>query len=200
MDSMYIGSSDCAALLAGLKTESHGNLLRRFVSNEKPYYNAKASPIDALRTGAILEDRYFLTLPDGYYEQSKAYCSELDILRSSIDFSLWDDGKIIDFDELKTSNFEDFLKLHDADINYIKKKYKNNYNQVQFQLLCTGLDSANIVFLSVYSYDDEVNINRDIQPNDILKFRVERDEEVIDKIRTRSAIFQNLKDYYTKTD
>lgn len=198
MKSMYVGSGDCYALLSGKDTKTHQKLLQRFVSNEKPYYNALNSPIDALRTGAILEDRYLLTLDDGYYSQYKAVCTELDVLKSSIDFAKIESGKIIDFDELKTANFDDFLKLQNADIEYIKKRYKANYNQVQFQLLCTGLDSANLVFLVVYSYEDEINQERIIQPNELVSFRVQRDEEVILNIRTRALIFQNIKDFYTK--
>lgn len=79
MNTMYIGSGDTTALLAGLNTETHYKLLRRFVSGVKPYYNARASPIDALRTGAILEERYLLTLPDNYYAQYLARCEELDL-------------------------------------------------------------------------------------------------------------------------
>ena len=65
----YIGSGDVHALMMGKDTKGHLALMQRFVSDVIPYYNAKASPIDALRTGAILEDRYFLTLPDGYFCQ-----------------------------------------------------------------------------------------------------------------------------------
>ena len=69
MKSMYIGSGDVHALLMGRNTDGHQKLLRRFVSGEKPRYNAKASPIDALRTGAILEERYFITLGENFYSQ-----------------------------------------------------------------------------------------------------------------------------------
>lgn len=193
---MYIGSGDTTALLAGLNTQSHKKLLQRFVSDERPYYNALASPIDALRTGAILESRYLLTLDNGYYEQVKAVCKEFDVLKSSIDFAKLENSRIIDFDELKTANFDDFLKIRDGGIEYVKKKYKNNYNQVQFQLLCTGLESANLVFLVVYTYEDEVNQERNIQPNEIITFRIKRDKDVISKITERATIFQQIKDFY----
>lgn len=200
MKSMYIGSGDCTALLAGLTTNTHTKLLQRFVSNELPYYNSKLSPIDALRTGAILEDRYFLTLDSDYYSQHKAVCEEMNVLKSSLDFAKLDNGKVVDFDELKTANFDDFLKIQEAyenkNIEFIKKKYKNNYNQVQFQLLCSGLDAANLVFLVVYEYDDEKNMARDIQENEVVIFRIERDEEVIEKIKSRAKIFQQIKDTY----
>ena len=199
MKSMYIGSSDIGALLAGQNTLSHKKLLQRFVSDEKPYYNAENSPIDALRTGKILEARYLHTLPDDYYEQHKSVCPEMDVLVSSIDFARLDSGKIIDFDELKTAQFDDFLKIQEANsIDYIKKKYKSNYNQIQSQLLCSGLDSANLVFLVVYTYEDEINYNRDIKENEIIKFRIQRDNEVINKIKERALPFQQLKDFYIK--
>ena len=193
---MYIGSGDTSALLAGLNTKSHKNLLQRFVSDEIPYYSAVSSPIDALRTGVILESRYLLTLDSSYYEQVKSVCNELDVLKSTIDFAKLENGKIIDFDELKTANFDDFLLIQKGGLGYVKKKYKNNYNQVQFQLLCTGLKSANLVFLVVYTYEDEVNQERDIQENEIIQFRIERDEDVINKIKERASIFQTIKDFY----
>lgn len=195
MKSMYIGSGDCASLLAGLKTQAHLNLLRRFVSGEVPYYNALASPIDALRTGAILEDRFFLTLPDDYYPQYKVINEEQDVLKSSLDFAKLDKGEVVDFIELKSVSFYDFLEINDID--YIKKKYKNYYNQVQFQLYCTGLQSATLCFLCVYSYDDNENRVREINTEmDTKRFTIERDEKVIQKIRERAEIFQQLKNLY----
>lgn len=201
---MYIGSGDVSSLLSGLNTQAYHKLLQRFVSNEKPNYNAKSSPIDALRTGAILEDRYFMVLEDDYYTQYKATCKEMDVLTSTIDFAKIDNGNIIDFDELKSCNFDDFLLIQTAhsedNLDYIKKNYKSNYNQVQEQLLCSGLNEANLVFLVVYSYDDEENMSRDIKPNEYVKFRVKRDESVISLIKERAKIFQTIKDYHTKNN
>lgn len=203
MKSMYIGSGDIVKLLAGKNTKSHQSLLSRFVSDEIPYYNAFASPIDACRTGAILEDRYYLILPDGYYPQYKVISSEMDVLTATIDFALLSSGKVIDFDELKSIYFNDFLVMQErvnADyevyISVIKKLYKTYYNQIQEQLYCSGLDEANLVFLAVYTYEDEVNYSRNIQPNEYIKFRIKRDEHVINIIKERALIFQQIKDYY----
>lgn len=200
---LIIGSGNTTALLSGLNTKGHHSLLEAFVSNITQYRNAKASPVDALRTGAILEDRYHLTLSDDYYAQHKATCKELSALRSSLDFAKIDKGEVVDFEELKTCSLLDFLefeKFRDdgaSGVEYIKKKYKNYYNQVQFQLLCTGLESATMVFLAVYTYEDEINLTRDIKPNEIIKFSIQRDEKVIELITKRAAIFQQIKDYYT---
>jgi hypothetical protein len=198
MESMYIGSGDVSSLLAGKNTQAFKKLLKRFVSDEKPYYNAKASPINALRTGAILEDRYYLYLSDDYYSQCKSICIENDILISTIDFAKYNNGNISEFQELKTCQFDDFLKLRNADIDYIKKSYKNNYNQIQHQLLCTGLMSATLVFLVVYEYDDEINYNRDITDQDLIKYEIKRDKEVISKILDRALFFKNIRDSYEK--
>lgn len=204
MISMYIGSGDVSSLLAGLNTQAYQKLLQRFVSNEKPNYNAKASPIDALRTGAILEERYFLTLPDEYYQQYPVVCKDMDVLKASIDFAKLDNGKVIDFDELKTCNFDDYLLLQTAhsegNLDYVKKNYKANYNQIQEQLLCSGLSEANLVFLVVYSYDDEENMNRNIKPNEFIKFRIKEDKDVMLQIVKRAEIFQKIKDYHTKNN
>ena len=200
---MYIGSGDCSALLAGKDTASHLKLLQRFVSDEMPYYNAENSPIDALRTGAILEDRYLLNLPNDYYAQYKITCREHDVLKSTIDFAKIQNGNIVDFDELKTCNFNDFIKFEEFKnsspsqyIPFIKKAYKNNYNQVQFQLLCSELTEANLVFLVVYDYNDDENRTRDIKENEYIKFRIQRDESVISLIEERAQIFQTIKNYY----
>jgi len=196
MKSMYIGSGDTSSLLAGKKTLAYKKLLQRFVSDEKPYYNAKASPIDALRTGAILEDRYYLYLEDSFYSQCKIICNEFDVIVSTLDFAKYHEDKVVEFQELKTCQFDDFLKLQNADIDYIKKAYKNNYNQVQHQLLCTGLESATLVFLVVYEYEDEINYNRIISKDQIIKFEIKRDEIVISKIIERASFFQTIKDLY----
>jgi len=198
MKSMYIGSGDTSAILAGKKTLAYKKILQRFVSDEKPHYNAKASPIDALRTGAILEERYHLYLEVDFYPQCYVICDEFDVLKSTLDFAKYNDNKVIEFQELKTCQFNDFLKLQNADINYIKKNYKNNYNQVQQQLLCTGLDSATLVFLVVYEYIDEVNYSRDILDDEVIKFEIKRDEDVISKIIERASFFQTIKDLYNE--
>lgn len=204
MTSMYIGSGDCAALLAGINSETHARLLRRFVSGVTPHYNALASPIDALRTGAILEDRYFQIMPDHYFAQVKVVCRQQNVLKSSIDFARLEGGRVVDFDELKTCQFSDFLEFESfrgdepAGVEYIKKRYTHNYNQVQFQLYCTGLDSANIVFLVSYTNNDAQNLAREIKQNEYLKFRIARDESVIEMIRRRAAIFQQIKDVYVR--
>lgn len=197
MISMYIGSGDTSSLLAGKNTKAFKKLLQRFVSDTKPHYNAKASPIDALRTGAILEDRYLLYLDDNYYSQCKAICKESDVLISTVDFAKYMDGKIVEFQELKTCNFDDFLKIQkNCNVEYIKTNYKQNYNQVQQQLLCTGLKSATLVFLVVYEYDDEINEQRIIEDEHLVKITIERDESTISKIKERAKIFQTIKDYY----
>lgn len=202
MKSMYIGSGDVHALLMGRNTDGHQKLLRRFVSGEKPRYNAKASPIDALRVGAILEERYFLTLGENFYSQYVVTSKEMNVLKCSLDFAELKDGEVINFEELKTCNFNDFLLFeqfrnnYDGAINYIKKYYKSNYNQIQEQLYCTELQSAYLVFLAVYSYDDEENYIREIKANEYIKFLIFRDEVVISEIKERANIFQTLKDYY----
>ena len=140
-ETMYIGSGDVHALMSGKDTKSHIALMQRFVSGVKPYYNAFASPIDALRTGAILENRYLLTLPDNYFAQYVVRSDEMDVFKCSIDFARIDKGKLTDFDELKTLYLSDYLDFiepikHDnrALVEYVRKKHKAYYYQVQEQL------------------------------------------------------------------
>lgn len=204
MKSMYIGSGDVSALMSGTKTEAHKKLLRQFVSDECPYRNAVASPIDALRTGAIIENQYYDTLPIGYFPQFVVWSEEMNVFRATLDYALLYNGDIVDFDEVKTINFEAFLKLieykdqaYEVYIPIIRKQFKKYYNQIQEQLYCSKLDQANLVFVAVYSYDDEENFNREIKDNDIIKFRIKRDEQVIAEIKTRGSIFQTIKNHYT---
>jgi len=193
---LIIGSGDISALMSGINTKTHGDLMRKFVAEDKPYYNALASPIDALRTGAILEQNYLRLLSDDYFIQYKATNEEMDVFTSSLDFAKINGGKIVDFDEMKTIHFSDYIELIHPMIGLdeleqkklLLKNFKKYYYQVQIQLFCSKLDSANIVFVSVDSYDDEVNMFRQIQENEYVKFRVFRDESVIEAIKERGQI------------
>lgn len=205
IETMYIGSGDVHALMSGKESKSHISLMQRFVSGIKPNYNAYASPIDALRTGAILENRYLLTLPDNYFTQYVVESEDMDVFKCSLDFAKIEKGILVDFDELKTIALSDYLEFiepikndNNALIDYIRKKHKSYYNQVQEQLYCTKLESCNLVFLSVTSYDDDYNWNRMINPNEYCKVRIHRDEESISRIIERGLIFQQIKNFYTK--
>lgn len=203
---LTIGSGDITKFLSGKSTKGFSELLQKFVSDNAPYYNSFSSPIDALRTGAILEKRYAMQVDEDYYSQFKATCEKYNCLKSSIDFAKIENGNIIDFDELKTIHLADYLdfiiplsELSQKEYTeVIKKKFKSNYNQVQFQLLCSGLQSANLVFLSVTSYDDEQNNRRIVFKNDYIKFRIQRDETVIKNIEEPARFFQSIKDYFVK--
>lgn len=199
---LTIGSGDIPNLLMGKKTKGYASLWQKFLDDYSPYYNAFASPIDALRTGAILEGTYLRYLPDGYFFQVKKEHNNFDCLRVSLDFTRIDKGEIVDFDELKTIWFTDFVdtiksieKSNDHQ-SLIKKSFKNNYNQVQSQLMATNLESANIVFLCVYSYDDTENNMRVVQDRDVVKFRITRDNEVIDRIESELEPFQKVKNIF----
>ncbi len=204
MSYLKIGSGDVKYLLSGKKTKGYADLWRKFMSETQPYYNALASPIDACRTGAILETAYLQTLSDDYFVQVKQTCNEMTVFRSSIDFAKINAGIVVDFDELKTIFLTDYIDIivpiSQLDINLqqeaIKKKFKKEYNQVQFQLLCAGLDSANLCFLSVDTYEDSVNWEREIDGRDVKKFRISRDEEVIKTALKRGQIFQQVADHF----
>lgn len=127
----------------------------------------------------------------------------MDVFKCSLDFAKIENGKVVDFDELKSIYLSDFLEFQGIKdspgdlLAYICKKYKAYYYQVQEQLYCTELDEANLVFLSVLSYDDEENYNRKILPNEYLKVRIKRDEAAIHQIKERGLIFQQIKDCYS---
>lgn len=198
---LNIGSGDCGSLLARKNTKTYQNLWAKFIG-EKPYYNALGSPIDALRTGAILEDVYFSICPENCYVQVNVRCKEMDVFSASLDFAFIEKGQIADFEELKTIYFPDFVELveplrglpYDEYIPVIKKKFKKYYNQVQFQMMCSGLNKCTLVFIPVYSYDDSENLTRQIKPEEVAKFDIIRDEKVISQIVERGQIFQLVKD------
>lgn len=192
---MYIGSGDVSSLMSKKETKAYQTFFSRFCSGEIPYYNAKASPIDALRTGAILEERYFLILPENYFPQMKVVSKEMDVFKASLDFGKIEGGKISDFDELKTIWFEDFFKIEETE-SFVKTKYKKYFNQIQEQLYCSELLSCNIVFLAVYSYKDEINYTREITEKDIKRIRINRDEKTIEKIKEAGEIFQTIKNNF----
>lgn len=200
---MYLGSGDTTALLSGIDTKGYLSLLQRFVSNVKPVYNAKASPIDALRIGAILEERYIAQFDDdNYYPQVCAVCPDMDVLICHLDIAKMEEGKVIEFIEVKTVGFIDFqdmILMSDEELlKHVKKAYKNYYNQVQQQMLCTGLREASIHFIQVFDYADDNNYNRIIKPPEVLKCRIMADDDIQNKILDRSMIFQEIKNYFTK--
>lgn len=201
--SAYIGSGDVAAMMAGKDTKTYLSLMQRFVSNELPVRNAKESPIDALRTGAILEERFLLTLDDSYFAQYFVQSEEMDVFKATLDFAKLDGGEVVDFIELKTVGFNDYLTMvepirddNEALLEFLKKKHKNYYFQIQEQLYCTKLEKAHLCFLSVTSYDDDENYTRIIMPHEYTIVEVERDDEVIDAICERGKIFQTIKDNF----
>lgn len=203
--STYIGSGDVASMIAGKDSKAYLSLMQRFVSNEIPVRNAKESPIDALRTGAILEQRFFLTLDDSWFCQYFVQSNEMDVFKATLDFAQLEKGEVVDFIELKSVNFDDYITMVEpikndnaALIDYLKKKHKAYYYQIQEQLYCTGLERAHLCFLSVISYDDAENYARDIKENEYTKVLVERDDEVIDAIKQRGEIFQSIKDNFKK--
>ena len=174
IETMYIGSGDIHCLISGKNTKSHMSLMQRFVSGIIPYYNAKASPIDALRTGAIMEDIYLKSLPLWFIPQYVVRSDEMDVFKASLDFAEIKDGQLYDFRELKSVYLTDYIDNiqpikgdNDKLIEFIKKKHSAYWNQVQEQLYCSKLKSCYLVFICVNSYDDEENYKRIITDDDI---------------------------------
>ena len=203
IETMYIGSGDIHALMSGKDTKNHISLMQRFVSGVKPYYNAKASPIDALRTGAILEDRYLASLPIWFIPQYVVESKEMNVFKASLDFAEIKEGMLYDFRELKSIYLNDYIDYiqpikgdNDKLLDYVKKKHKDYYNQTQEQLYCSELDSCYLVFICVNTYNDEENYHRVITDDDVTMVRIYRDEKVISDIKQRGFIFQQIKDYY----
>lgn len=199
---LTIGSGDIKDLLAGQNTKQHSKLWDKFLSDDRPHYNARNTPIDQLRTGAILEERYYDYLPDYYLAQGKITSKEMDVLTVTLDFS---STKSEYFEELKSVYFDDFIILqkeqakgYKSFLNFIKKRYSIYYNQIQSQLYATGYNIGCLTFIVVYSYVDADNLSREIKPNELIKIMVPKDKNVISDIKHRLTPFQQVKDFYTK--
>ena len=205
LTTLYIGSGDVHALMMGRTSAGYLRLLQRFVSGIVPHYNALASPIDALRTGAILEERFYDTLPFGWFPQYRVQSDEMDVFRASLDFAKLDDGRVVDFIELKTVNLDEYIENiqpivddNDALLEFLRRKRPSYYNQIQEQMYCAGLDVAHLVFLSVTSYDDAENYARDIKENEYVMVTVPRDNGTINEIKENGKLFQTIRDELKK--
>ena len=201
LSTLYIGSGDVHALMMGRTSAGYLRLLQRFVSGIVPHYNALASPIDALRTGAILEERFYQTLPFEWFPQYRVQSDEMDVFRASLDFAKLDEGRVVDFIELKTVNLDEYIENiqpivddNDALLEFLKRKRPSYYNQIQEQMYCAGLDVAHLVFLSVTSYDDAENYARDIKENEYVMVTVPRDNDTISEIKEKGKLFQIIRD------
>lgn len=201
LSTLYIGSGDVHALMMGRTSAGYLRLLQRFVSGIVPHYNALASPIDALRTGAILEERFYQTLPFEWFPQYRVQSDEMDVFRASLDFAKLDEGRVVDFIELKTVNLDEYIENiqpivddNDALLEFLRRKRPSYYNQIQEQMYCAGLDVAHLVFLSVTSYDDAENYARDIKDNEYVMVTVPRDNDTINEIKEKGKLFQTIRD------
>ena len=205
LSTLYIGSGDVHALMMGRTSAGYLRLLQRFVSGIVPHYNALASPIDALRTGAILEERFYQTLPFEWFPQYRVQSDEMDVFRASLDFAKLDEGRVVDFIELKTVNLDEYIENiqpivddNDALLEFLRRKRPSYYNQIQEQMYCAGLDVAHLVFLSVTSYDDAENYARDIKDNEYVMVTVPRDNDTISEIKEKGKLFQTIRDELKK--
>ena len=205
LSTLYIGSGDVHALMMGRTSAGYLRLLQRFVSGIVPHYNALASPIDALRTGAILEERFYQTLPFEWFPQYRVQSEEMDVFRASLDFAKLDEGRVVDFIELKTVNLDEYIENiqpivddNDALLEFLRRKRPSYYNQIQEQMYCAGLDVAHLVFLSVTSYDDAENYARDIKDNEYVMVTVPRDNDTINEIKEKGKLFQTIRDELKK--
>lgn len=201
LSTLYIGSGDVHALMMGRTSAGYLRLLQRFVSGIVPHYNALASPIDALRTGAILEERFYQTLPFEWFPQYRVQSDEMDVFRASLDFAKLDEGRVVDFIELKTVNLDEYIENiqpivddNGALLEFLRRKRPSYYNQIQEQMYCAGLDVAHLVFLSVTSYDDAENYARDIKDNEYVMVTVPRDNDTINEIKEKGKLFQTIRD------
>lgn len=146
-----------------------------------------------------------MVLDDSWFYQYHVQSDEMDVFKATLDFAKLEAGEVVDFIELKTISFNDYITQiepikddNNALVQFLQKKHRAYYNQVQEQLYCSRLERAHLAFLSVTSYDDEENKLRVIKPNEYTMVEIERDDEIIDIIRERGHIFQLIKDELKK--
>lgn len=194
---MRIGSGNIKDLLQDKNSKGFKKLLIDFIKDEPINRNALNSPIQQFRTGAILEEVMYKSMPENYMAQVRVKSDLFDIMTCTLDFALLDKGKVTYFVEMKTLNFDSFISLYSASnrLEHIKKYYKSYYNQVQEQMLVTGLKTCTIMFVVVLSDDDNDNWNRVFKKEDIVNVVVPFDEMVGNKIIERISFFQQIKDF-----
>lgn len=195
---MRIGSGQTTKLLQKRDTKGFKDLIAEFVSDKENYPDSLKSPINAFRAGAILEEVMYKYLPDEYLPQIRVKSKIYDVMTSTLDFAVIENRKVIKFKEMKSINFEDFLKLNSSKskIEYVKQKYRSYYNQVQQQLFVTDLSEAILMFIPVYdSSNDTENWNRIIEPFEIIEVNIQKDDRVQLLIEERAIFFQSLKNY-----
>lgn len=194
---MRIGSGNVKDLLQDVNTKGFKKLLIDFIQDEPQNRNALNSPITQFRTGAILEEVMYKYMPDIYMAQVRVQSKEYDIMTCTLDFALLEKGEVTYFVEMKTLNFDSFITLYSTanKLDYVKKHYKSYYNQVQEQMLVTGLKTCTIMFVVVLSDNDNENWNRVFNKEDIVNVVVPFDEKVGNKIIERIKFFQQIKDF-----
>lgn len=194
---MRIGSGNVKDLLQDVNTKGFKKLLIDFIQDEPQNRNALNSPITQFRTGAILEEVMYKYMPDIYMAQVRVKSKEYDIMTCTLDFALLEKGEVTYFVEMKTLNFDSFITLYSTanKLDYVKKHYKSYYNQVQEQMLVTGLKTCTIMFVVVLSDNDNENWNRVFKKEDIVNVVVPFDEKVGNKIIERIKFFQQIKDF-----
>lgn len=195
--SRHIGSGDIPSLMAGVKTKKHQELINKFMSGEKPNYNAYLSPINQLRTGKIIEDRYARCVD--LIPQWHVVSDDMNVFAATLDYVRLENRKVVYFEEVKSIWHEDFDKLPKKEVDreiYIRHKKKDIYNQVQEQIYCSKLMFGVVTFIAVYSYEDEINYSRNILESEILKTVINRDEAAIHNITKRGLPLQKIKDLY----
>lgn len=194
---MRIGSGNIKDLLQDKNSKGFKKLLIDFIKDEPINRNALNSPIQQFRTGAILEEVMYKSMPEKYMAQVRVKSDLFDIMTCTLDFALLEKGKVTYFVEMKTLNFDSFISLYSSSnkLEYVKKYYKSYYNQVQEQMLVTGLKVCTIMFVVVLSDDDNDNWNRVFKKEDIVNVVVPFDEIVGNKILERISFFQQIKDF-----
>jgi len=195
---MRIGSGQTTKLLQKTTSKGFRDLIAEFVKGETEYPDAMKSPIDSFRAGAILEEVMYKYMPDEYLPQIRIISRVYDVMTSTLDFAVPQGNWVSRFTEMKSINFEDFLKLNAEKnkLDYIKTKYKNYYNQVQQQLFVTDLPEGTLMFIPVYdAKDDESNRNRVIYDYEIIQIPITPDARIQSLIEERAKFFQSLKNF-----
>ena len=195
---MRIGSGNTKDLLQDVKTKGFKNLLISFIKDEPEHRNALNSTTPQFRTGAILEEVMYKKMPDCYLPQVRVQSKDFDSLTCTLDFAIMEKGSVLYFVEMKSLNFDSFIALYSAEnkLDFVKKHYKSYYNQVQEQMLVTGLKTCTLMFVVVYDENnDAANWNRTFGKDEIINIAVPFDKEVGDKIIERVGFFQLIKDF-----
>lgn len=202
IEGMYIGSSDAHSLLMNKKTKGYHELFKRFCIGERNHRDPLTSPIPQLKRGAIVEIMYHRSLSLDYESQIEFVHPIFTCAKCHVDFACKSDvnGEYINLKEVKSVDFDSFITLMNVRPEkleaYIKTKYVNYYDQVQFQMYVSQKRYMDMVFICAISDDERELWSTPIEDNMKIEFSVGLSKDYENRFNEELPFFQNIYNHF----